>query len=139
MQSEKEPRKKKTREPNELSRKYPGRLEKWLKGSEQIPVKKERIKDKLREKANLLPTTRKKGLAIVSLVCGVIGGYPWASTVSIVAVMCGHVALCKIRKDPNTYAGKGLAITGLVLGYLGLVLAIVLGIIRGVLKTKLGY
>lgn len=82
---------------------------------------------------------KKKGLAIASLVCGIIGGYPWASTASIVAIICGHIALYKIKKDPNTYAGKGLAIAGLILGYLGLVLAIALGIMRGVLKTKLGY
>ena len=80
---------------------------------------------------------KKKGLAIVSLVCGIIGGT--FSTASIVAIICGHIALYKIKKDPNTYAGKGLAIAGLILGYLGLVLAIVLGIMRGVLKTKIGY
>jgi len=80
--------------------------------------------------------TKKKGLAIVSLVCGIIGGY--ASTVSIIAVICGHLALNKIKKDPNLYSGKGLAIAGLILGYLGLAIGLVLGIMRGAIKSKLG-
>jgi hypothetical protein len=78
---------------------------------------------------------KKKGLAIASLVCGIIGG--WASTVSIPAVICGHMALRKIKKNPETYTGKGLAISGLVLGYLGLVLAVVTGFMRGMLKGQL--
>jgi len=80
---------------------------------------------------------KKKGLAITSLVCGIIGGYSWASTASIIAIICGHLALHNIKKDPNTYTGKGLAIAGLILGYLGLVLAVALGIMRGVLRIKL--
>lgn len=78
---------------------------------------------------------KKKGLAIASLVCSIIGG--WASTVSIPAVICGHMALSKIKKDPHIYAGKGLAIAGLVLGYFGLVLAVVTGIMWGMLKAQL--
>ncbi len=66
---------------------------------------------------------QKKGLAMASLVCGIIGG--WFSTLSIPAVICGHMALSKIKKEPNTYGGKGLAIAGLILGYLGLVLAFI--------------
>lgn len=73
------------------------------------------------------------------MVLSIIGGYPWVSTASIIAVICGHIALYKIKKDPNVYAGKGMAIAGLILGYLGLVLAIVLGIMMGVLKNELGY
>jgi len=85
-------------------------------------------------------TPKKKGLAIASFVCGLIGG--WASTVSIPAVICGHMALSKIKKDPNTYAGKGLAIAGLVFGYLGLILAVIASIMRGMLKesvNSMGY
>ena len=78
-------------------------------------------------------------MAIASLVLSIIGGYPWASTASIVTVICGHIALYKIKKDPNVYVGKGIAVAGLILGYLGLAIAIALGIMRGVLKNKLGY
>ena len=53
---------------------------------------------------------QKKGLAIASLVCGIIGG--WASTFSIPAVICGHIALSKIKKDAQSNGGKGMAIAG---------------------------
>ncbi len=50
-------------------------------------------------------------LAIVSLVL--------AFFVSLGAVICGHIALGQIKKSGEN--GRGLAIAGLVLGYLGLV------------------
>lgn len=59
--------------------------------------------------------------AIASLVCGVLG-------LSIVAVVLGHLALSRLRHGG---AGRGLAIAGLVLGYLG-VLAGVLFLVSAV-------
>ena len=77
----------------------------------------------------------KKGLAIASLVCGIIGG--WASTFSLAAVICGHISLNNINNDPDKYGGKGLTIAGLALGYLGIVLAIILGTMKGFLNNSL--
>jgi len=82
--------------------------------------------------------TKKKWLAIASLVFGIIGGSPALSIASIPAIILGHLALHKIKKDPNAYTGKGLAIAGLVLGYLGLAVGLALGIMRGAIKSKLG-
>lgn len=76
-----------------------------------------------------------KNFAIASLICGIIGGY--IPTASIFAVVLGHVALVKIKKYPDKYAGKKIAVIGLVLGYLGLIIAIALGVIRGLLDSKL--
>ncbi|MDD2600598.1 MAG: DUF4190 domain-containing protein [Kiritimatiellae bacterium] len=84
--------------------------------------------------------TQKKGLAIASLILGIIGG--WASTASIPAVICGHLSLSRIKKYPKLYGGKGMAIAGLILGYIGLVLAIALGTVKGlsrVLIEQMGY
>ncbi|WP_256041409.1 DUF4190 domain-containing protein [Cryobacterium sp. SO1] len=50
-------------------------------------------------------------LAIISLVS--------AFFVSLAAVICGHIALSQIKKTGEK--GRGLAIAGLVLGYLGLI------------------
>lgn len=50
-------------------------------------------------------------LAIVSLVL--------AFFISLGAIICGHIALGQIKKTGEN--GRGLAIAGLVLGYLGLV------------------
>jgi hypothetical protein len=50
-------------------------------------------------------------LAIISLVL--------AFVISLGAIICGHIALSQIKKTGEN--GRGLAIAGLVLGYLGLV------------------
>jgi hypothetical protein len=57
-------------------------------------------------------------LAIISLVA--------AFFVSLAAIICGHIALSQIKKRGER--GRGLAIAGLVLGYLGLVGGIILAI-----------
>jgi len=89
------------------------------------------------ENQNNNTNTKKRGLAVASLVFGIIGGCSAFSTASIVAIICGHLALHKIKKDPNLYTGKGLAKVGLILGYLGFALEVALGIMRGVVINKL--
>jgi hypothetical protein len=80
---------------------------------------------------NSMSMQRRSGIAIASLVCGIIGGM--YSSASIPAIICGHISLSKIKKYPLKYGGKGMAITGLILGYIGFILAIILGSLRGVL------
>jgi hypothetical protein len=63
------------------------------------------------------------GLAIASLVCGLVGmiGFfaCWVpGLVGIGGVICGHMALRQIKRNEAQYIGKGLAIGGLVTGYL---------------------
>src|SRR5579862_8022755 len=57
------------------------------------------------------------GLAIASLVFGMLFLF---FPLSIVAVVLGHVSLSQIKKSAGRLGGRGLAITGLVFGYLGL-------------------
>ena len=54
-------------------------------------------------------------LAIISLVS--------AFFVSLAAVICGHIALSQIKRTGEK--GRGLAIAGLVLGYLGLIAGLI--------------
>jgi type IV pilus assembly protein PilA len=57
------------------------------------------------------------GKAIASLVCGILFFFfPSA----IVAVVMGHLSLSDIRQSAGRLGGRGMAIAGLVLGYLGL-------------------
>lgn len=61
------------------------------------------------------------GKAIFSLICGIIVlFFPF----SICAVIFGYLALWDIRKSPGRLTGRGLAISGILLGYLGLALTI---------------
>ena len=61
------------------------------------------------------PSTGTNGLAIASLVLGIVWLYWIGSTM---AVIFGHVALRQIEQRGQ--GGRGLAIAGLVLGYIGL-------------------
>src|SRR5882672_4622344 len=54
--------------------------------------------------------------AIASLVCGVLF---MCAPASIAAIILGHLALADIKRTAGRMAGHGLAIAGLVLGYVG--------------------
>ena len=60
------------------------------------------------------PTTN--GLAVASLVAGFLW-LGWFG--SILAVVFGHIALGQINRSGGRETGSGLAIAGLVLGYMG--------------------
>ncbi|MEM7054968.1 MAG: DUF4190 domain-containing protein [Pseudomonadota bacterium] len=57
-------------------------------------------------------------LAIVSLVFGILGWTALPLIGSIVAVITGHMARNAIRLSNGLEDGEGLAITGLVLGWI---------------------
>jgi hypothetical protein len=59
------------------------------------------------------------GLAIWSMVLGFLVVL-FSIFAAIPAVICGHISLGRINKSAGGLTGRGFAITGLVLGYLGL-------------------
>ena len=76
-------------------------------------------------------------MAVWSLVLGIFGirsGWSCCGlAVPIAAVVLGHIALSSIKRQPETLQGSGLAVAGLVTGYVGLVISIILGLVLGVL------
>jgi Domain of unknown function (DUF4190) len=68
--------------------------------------------------------TRTSGLAIASMVLGILWLY-WVG--SILALVFSFVALSQMKNDPSL-RGKGMAIAGMVLGWIGIAM-LVLGII----------
>jgi len=64
----------------------------------------------------LAPET--SGKAIFSLICGVLFFLP-IPPFFLVAIIFGHLSLSEIRRSAGRLTGRGLAIAGLVLGYLG--------------------
>jgi uncharacterized membrane protein len=56
------------------------------------------------------------GLAIASFVCSLL-------CISLVGVILGHIAMSQMKKNPQD--GRGLAIAGLVLGYIGLAVTVI--------------
>ena len=69
------------------------------------------------------------GKAIASLVCGL---FLFAFPFSILAVVLGHLAVSEIRKSAGRLKGEGIAIAGLVLGYVGLAVIPVILIIAAI-------
>ena len=55
------------------------------------------------------------GKAVASLILGIINVFP----LCIVAIILGHISLSEIKKSAGRLKGRGLAIAGLVMGYLG--------------------
>ncbi len=73
-------------------------------------------------------------LAIVSLVLGIgafVVGIFLPFLMQLGAVICGHMARGQIARSGGQEGGDGLALTGLILGYIGLAIfglvALVLG------------
>lgn len=73
------------------------------------------------------PTTSSS--AIVSLVCGIASWFVLPFIGAIVAVVFGHIARNEIRRSNGALIGNGLAIAGLILGYVQIAFWIFAGII----------
>ena len=71
-----------------------------------------------------LTPPQNSGLAITSLVLGCLGFLTCGLT-AIPAVICGHIALSQIGKSAGRLAGSGMAIGGLVTGYLTTLLLLI--------------
>jgi hypothetical protein len=62
--------------------------------------------------------TRTSGLAIASLVTGL---FFWCWVIpGVVAIVLGHLALESIEDSGGTKTGRGMAIAGIVLGWVGI-------------------
>jgi hypothetical protein len=68
------------------------------------------------------PPVRTNGFAIASLVLGILWLY-WIG--SIVALVLGYIALRQIRRSNGWQDGRGLAIAGVVLGWVGVAVLVV--------------
>ncbi len=66
------------------------------------------------------------GLAIASLILGILGVTCLGPLGAIPAVICGHLAKSDIKRSPDAVQGDGLALAGLILGYLCLAFFVLL-------------
>jgi len=72
------------------------------------------------------------GLAIASMVLGIVWIY-WIG--SILAIIFGHVALRQIRNSNGWKTGRGMAIAGVTLGYVGLATLVIFIIVIATART----
>ena len=70
-------------------------------------------------------TPPQSGLAITSLVLGILSVVCLGFLAGIPAIICGHMARGRARRAPAQYGGAGLALAGLILGYVSLAVTLV--------------
>ncbi len=77
------------------------------------------------------------GLAITSMVCGILGLVTCLMLPGIPAVICGHLALNRMADPSVRLGGRGMAIAGLIMGYLSVLVMVgfMLMMIVGVLSS----
>ena len=74
--------------------------------------------------APLQQVPKTNGLAVTALVLGCLSIFGSCIT-GILAIIFGHVALSKIKKSGGQLAGSGLALAGLIMGYIFTALSII--------------
>jgi uncharacterized protein DUF4190 len=84
-----------------------------------------------------VPGPQTSTTAVLSLVFGIVCWIGLPLLGAIVAVVCGHLARGEIRRaPPESIHGAGLALAGLILGYLQLALLAVMAF--GIVLVLLG-
>jgi hypothetical protein len=66
------------------------------------------------------------GLAVASLVLGILGLVAIGPLGAIPAVICGHIARSRISASQGALEGEGMALAGLIMGYVNIALMVVL-------------
>lgn len=76
---------------------------------------------------NANATAAASGWAIASMVCGIVSLFMCylGGLCAIPGVVFGHIALKKINNAPYPMSGRGMAIAGLITGYLGVLIMFV--------------
>ena len=72
------------------------------------------------------PVAKTNGLAIASLACG-LAQFAFGPLATIPAIMCGYMARSQIKRTGEQ--GAGLALAGLILGWVAVILGIVVIVI----------
>ena len=73
------------------------------------------------------------GVAVASLICGCFFFIPFLGLLlGVAAIVLGIVALVKISNDKEKYGGKGLAISGIVMGAIAILMIPVIALLAAI-------
>ena len=97
-------------------------MDKWVQANQAGLVFPERQESE----ANVSTVSQ---MAVKSFIFGLLGTCLLLFVGSIVAVVFGHVAMRQINESMGVLSGKGMALTGLILGYLMIVVVTIAGIV----------
>ena len=70
------------------------------------------------------PQASTSGLAIASLVLGILSMLCCGILTCIPGIICGHMGIHAVNKSEGKLTGKGMAIAGLILSYASLLLTL---------------
>lgn len=79
----------------------------------------------------------KQGLAITSLVLGIVGCCVFPVLPSIAAAITGGIAMKKAKAEPHEYGGHGMALAGLILGIIGALIGLMIVIGYGAILLSI--
>ncbi|MBZ0222091.1 MAG: DUF4190 domain-containing protein [Dokdonella sp.] len=72
-----------------------------------------------------MPVRQTSTTALISLISGILAWFMLPFIGAIVAIICGHLARGEIRRaPPGTIEGDGMALAGLILGWVQIVLTV---------------
>lgn len=63
------------------------------------------------------PQTQSCGLAVFSMIAGIVSWFLCPGIAAIAAIITGHIAKGQIRDSNGRLTGSGMATAGLILGY----------------------
>lgn len=81
------------------------------------------------------------GLAIASMILGILAlilffTHIFSGIMALLAVIFGHISLSSIRNSRGALTGRGMGITGLITGYLAMLVLVTIIVIVGYFFTK---
>jgi len=88
--------------------------------------------------ASARPTS---GLAIASLILGILGLTSCTLITGIPAIICGHMAMARTHPQTGNMGGRGMAIAGLVMGYIcaAIIIMFFFVVIMGAVTSSSGF
>jgi len=94
----------------------------------------QKIHEPLQRDHYMVERDLKKGLAVFSLVLGVINLFTIGllGVGAILGIILALVAMNRVKRDPYIYGGKGLATAGLITSILSLVIMVPIGVIAAI-------
>ena len=74
---------------------------------------------------DVVKTVKTSSLAVWSLILGILSIVCIGFLAGIPAIICGHLAKSEIKRAGGSLEGTGLALAGLITGYIGTVFSII--------------
>ncbi len=84
------------------------------------------------------PMQRDSGAAIASLVMGIIAWTFLPFIAALVAIITGHIGISEVNNGNGMVKGKGMAVAGLVMGYVQFGILLLLIVVLVLLAPTMG-